>query len=143
MATLYGSLNKVFSESFILYFRAHVFHWNVVGPNFAQYHAFFGALYEETWKSLDPIAEHIRALDYLAPSCLNEVLVGVTENRHHTPGTTIEMFEELAILNNNLLIALKDARREAENSSEYGIVNYLEGLIDAHDKWKWQIRAFL
>ena len=44
---LVNRMKVVLATTFALYLKAHNFHWNVEGPNFPQYHEFFGNLYEE------------------------------------------------------------------------------------------------
>ena len=58
------------ASAFALYLKAHNFHWNVEGPNFAQYHEFFSDYYNDVWGSVDAIAEHIRTLDAYVPGSL-------------------------------------------------------------------------
>ena len=50
---LADTLRKIISNSYILYFKAHSFHWNVEGPDFAQYRDFLGDFYEEVFGSID------------------------------------------------------------------------------------------
>ena len=56
-----------------MYNKAHVFHWNVEGIEFPQYHGFFGELYGELYSAIDPIAEQIRALGEYAPVSIHEL----------------------------------------------------------------------
>ena len=48
-------LKKLLANMFLMYFKAHSYHWNVEGPNFAQYHAFFGDLYTTLHGNFDII----------------------------------------------------------------------------------------
>ena len=43
---LADAVTKVLADSFLFYFKAHSFHWNVVGNDFPEYHEFFGKIYE-------------------------------------------------------------------------------------------------
>lgn len=61
-------LEKVFLETYALYFKAHSYHWNVKSSNFHSDHAFLEGQYDSLWESLDEIAERFRALDLPAPS---------------------------------------------------------------------------
>ena len=49
------TLRKVISDSYLLYFKAHSFHWNIEGPDFAQYHEFLKEFYNEIFESIDPM----------------------------------------------------------------------------------------
>ncbi len=144
MSMTTDQLRGVLADTFHLYFRAHVFHWNVTGILFTQYHTFFGDIYNATWLELDGIAEHIRALGELAPPSLNELTRYYNvAPKESTPGSVREMVEELLMLNNTVLGSLAVARNAAEDEKKIGVVNYLEGLIDVHDKLDWMLRVTL
>src|SRR4051812_11680063 len=56
-------LNLVLADSYQLMALTHLAHWNVEGPDFFALHKAFQEQYEELFKAVDEIAEHIRALD--------------------------------------------------------------------------------
>ena len=43
----------VLANTFCMYLLAQKYHWNVEGPNFSQYHALFGDLYEQLFEEID------------------------------------------------------------------------------------------
>ena len=57
------TLKTLLATSYALSIKAQHFHWNVEGPDFPQYHEFFGNYYEEVYGSIDKLAEIIRQLD--------------------------------------------------------------------------------
>jgi len=59
------------ADAFVLYLKAHFYHWNIEGPNFPQYHDFLQNLYQDVFASVDTIAELIRTLDVYAPGTLS------------------------------------------------------------------------
>ena len=65
---LVGALRELLGNVYGMYFRAHSAHWNVEGPNFAEYHGFLGTFYEAVFDQTDAIAEHIRALGSYPPT---------------------------------------------------------------------------
>lgn len=143
MATV-DELRKVLADTFHLYFRAHAFHWNVTGVLFSQYHAFFGDIYASTWKEIDDVAEHIRACGELAPASVTALLSSLQiPEQQQTPGTLKEMISDLAVLNGALLDSLAAAHTAAEEEHADGVVNFVEGLIDGHQKLQWQLEASL
>ena len=60
-------LNKLLGDTYVLYFKAHTFHWNIKGPHFPSYHLLLEKHYEELFEKVDMIAERIRALDHPTP----------------------------------------------------------------------------
>ena len=111
---LADSLKSLLGNTFGLYFKAHSFHWNVEGPNFAQYHEFLGDFYEDVYGSVDTIAELIRQLDVYAPTTLSKMvsLSDVVESDAIPPG--VEMMRALKQENDKYLAMLLSVYKEAE-----------------------------
>ena len=74
MEALIEQLKTILGTNFALYLKAHGYHWNVEGSNFPQYHAFLDTYYNSVFGQLDPIAEHIRALNSYAPGSIARML---------------------------------------------------------------------
>jgi starvation-inducible DNA-binding protein len=55
-------LNDVLSDEYVLYTKTRNYHWNVVGPQFNDYHKFFEAQYDALNEVVDDVAERVRAL---------------------------------------------------------------------------------
>ena len=77
---LANNLKSLLAETFSLYLKSHHYHWNVMGPDFAQYHDFLGELYKEVHGAVDMIAESIRVLGELAPGNLGSQDVSTYTN---------------------------------------------------------------
>ena len=65
---LADALTALLGEEFELYCRAQEAHWNVTGPDFAEYHGLFESIYADAYGAVDPIAENIRKIGSLTPS---------------------------------------------------------------------------
>jgi starvation-inducible DNA-binding protein len=141
METLIDLLKKTLADTFTMYLKTHSFHWNVEGPNFPQYHKFFGKLYEELHDSIDPIAEEIRALNSYAPGSMARLLE-MTEIKEQTIiPSSIAMAAEL--LNDNEIV-LQDLQVVFDLASELnkqGLADFIAGRIDVHNKHAWMLRS--
>jgi len=73
-AHILSALNEYLADTAVVYFKTHVFHWNVEGPNFYALHLMFEKLYTKLWKSTDEIAERIRTLGEKTPTNYRELL---------------------------------------------------------------------
>lgn len=142
MNELQTALKKVLANTFVMYFKTHTYHWNVEGMFFPQLHEFFGNLYEELYGAVDPIAEHIRAMDSYAPMSLTELkgLSTVMETLSGIPDAK-SMVNNLIVDNNTVIISLMQAYQEAEKASELGVSNFLQDRIDIHQKHGWMLKA--
>lgn len=132
--TLAGSLQDLLNNVSTYYITAHQFHWNVTGPDFAEFHEFFGDVYEDAWASLDPIAENIRKLN---------VMVDMEFGQPDECESVNEMLTCLHEMNANLIEQYKDAIDVADKDREQGILNFLADRLDTHQKFQWQLTSFL
>jgi starvation-inducible DNA-binding protein len=142
MEQLIEQMKVVQASAFSLYLKAHGYHWNVTGPNFAEYHNFLGGFYEGVFGSIDPIAEHIRALGAFAPASLMRFTeLTVVQDEMAIPPAGV-MCARLAADNDKVIIEYRKAHELASAASQYGLLNFIEGQIDWHDKMAWQLKAF-
>ncbi|NBX51726.1 DNA starvation/stationary phase protection protein, partial [bacterium] len=128
------ALKGLLADSFNLYLKAHHFHWNVMGPDFAQYHDFLGELYKEVHGAVDMIAENIRVLGELAPGNLG--MPGV--DNVTSPAVMVSM---LLADNQKVINELKMAYSLAEAVDRLGISNFLQDRLGAHEKHQWMLQA--
>ena len=140
---LVDQMKTLLATAFSFYLKAQYFHWNVTGPNFAQYHEFLGNLYEEVHSSIDKIAEEIRTLDSYAPGSLGrfkELSKVEDETMIPAPG---QMMNILYFDNQRVMDALKAAHELAEEQKVFGLINFLEDRMDVHSKHAWMLRSFI
>jgi starvation-inducible DNA-binding protein len=139
---LIEKMKVLLASSFSLYLKAHNYHWNVTGPNFAQYHDFFGGLYEEVHGSIDTTAEEIRKLGAFAPGALTRYSeLSVVQDEMMIPEPAI-MFSRLSNDNDAVIRVLYEARALADAAGASGTVNYLEDRISTHEKHAWMLKSF-
>lgn len=139
--TLPEALKTLLSDVVSLYFRAHGYHWNVVGQDFSQYHSLFSDIYSDIYGSVDPIAENLRKLDELAPYQLDFFIKNRTLGDSKIGQVPKAMAEDLLKANETVLNTLKQAFDAAIKADEQGVANFLADRIDQHQKWSWQLRA--
>lgn len=143
MDQLLEKLKVLLATNFSFYLKLHFFHWNVTGPNFPQYHEFFGDLYEEVFAANDDIAEHIRAVKGYAPGSLSRYL-DLTLVKDQIDVVPAEQMISIAIQDNDkVLDVLTQAYLAAEQNSEHGLANFLQDRIDIHKKHAWMLRSTL
>ena len=141
MDELNKAVLKAFATTYIYYYKAHGFHWNLKDKDFPQYHEFFGDIYEEVYGSVDTFAEKIRTLQIDVPNSLSELisLAGIIEQT--SASSKDEMVTQLYNDGETLLNALKDAYNLCDIYSKFGFENFLAERIDAHEKHCWMLRS--
>ena len=141
---LADSLKTLLATEYAFVIKAQFFHWNVEGPDFAELHGFFGAIYDEVYdNSIDKTAEYIRTLDDYAPGSFERF-----QELSELPGQTKVprarlMIEELLADNGRMIELLNRCFAEAEAENQQGIANFIAERIDAHGKHGWMLRSFL
>jgi len=141
---LADALKTLLATAYALSIKAQNFHWNVEGPNFPQYHDFFGNFYEEVYNnSIDRTAELIRQLDSYAPgSVARYTELSQIQDQIKVPRAEL-MMQELYEDNHTILSMWKEAFHIAEEADEQGIANFIAERIDAHGKHQWMLRSIL
>lgn len=142
MDELAASLKIVQSNTFFMYFKAHTYHHNVEGPNFNDYHGYFGILYNELWAAVDPIAEQIRALDKYAPISIEDMHNAKTVQEDTSRVLfSRQMFTNLIEANEEVIHSLNKACDLATYAKKQGLCNFLADRLDIHAKHAWQLKA--
>lgn len=88
-------LLSFFADTAVLYMKTHGFHWNIEGQNFHALHLMFEDQYTDLWKSLDIIAERVRALGFGAPHSFKEVMDMASMEEAKGAPSDRKMIEEL------------------------------------------------
>lgn len=141
MAELTKALKSLLADVFTVYLQSHGYHWNVEGQDFSQYHALFESITDDTYGSIDPIAENIRKLDDYAPLTLQKLIDLRTVDFKDVEPTPKAMAKELLKSTEALIKKLNETFDIAVKAKEQGIANFLAERIDMHQKWAWQLRA--
>lgn len=143
MEQLLETLKRAFANTHAMYIKAHGYHWNGVGVDFPQYHAFFENIYDELYGAIDGFAEHIRACGAYAPASYSE-LSRLTEIQDELGvPSMLDMIRVLYDDNQKVMTSLRVAYQAAEAAGEIGLSNYLQDRYDMHTKHAWQLRSTL
>lgn len=138
-------LNTVLADEFLLYTKTRNFHWNVTGPQFNDLHKFFEAQYEALDDTIDEVAERARALGGRAHGTLEEFRTGARLGEK--PGTVPAARDMLAILLADHEALIRSLREDIatvnDRHRDVGTADFLTGLLEAHEKAAWMLRAFL
>lgn len=136
-------LSELLADTVTFYLRAHGAHWNIMGPDFAEYHALFASIYEDVYGSVDPLAENLRKIGVQAPFQMEQFI----SLRSIDDGSLATDAKELALgllaANDVMIETITDAFTCASMFNEQGIANFLADRLDAHQMWRWQLSSSL
>lgn len=136
--------HKILSNTFIMYFKAHSYHWNVEGNDWYQYHNFFGGIYNELWAAIDLLAEHIRILGDYGPYSLTKMYAHKTIAEDIAkPINTTAMLKNLLIANSIILMDLHQFLEALETAKQPGFANLITDRITAHEKHGYMLQSSL
>jgi starvation-inducible DNA-binding protein len=126
----------------MLFQKTWVYHWNVVGSEFYQFHKVFGKQYEEMFEEIDRLTEHMRYLNIKPVSTLTRI----TEVSHVLEANNklddMGMVRDLIADNETLVGLLKQVAEESELQKSRGTTNLVDDLNESHGKFIWMLRSF-
>jgi starvation-inducible DNA-binding protein len=136
-------LKTYLASTFSYYLKAHMFHWNVEGPDFGELHAFFAQIYEDAFDAVDTIAEQIRTTEEYAPGSLTRFHeLTQVQDQTKVPRARLMLEELLADTQ-----TMKDLSKQVfDVSTEAGrddIANFAADRLAQHGKYMWQIKSYL
>jgi starvation-inducible DNA-binding protein len=129
------------TETFSL--KSRNFHWNIEGSNFPQYHEFYDDLYNESYGTVDRIAEYIRVLDSYAPASLTRYAeLSIIQDQTKIPRAELMFMETQQDIEKmvELVVGMFDIATEER---QQGIANYMAELQDFYGKKAWMVRSIL
>jgi starvation-inducible DNA-binding protein len=141
---LVSKLALLLADTVTAKFIFHGYHWNVLGPDFGEYHKFFKTLYKDVDSSIDPLGENILKAGFPAPYFLTDYaeMSLIKEERLDGSSPTF-LLQSAKRVNDQIMHSLFGAFEEAEKCNEQGLLDFLAARIDMHKMWNWQINAFL
>lgn len=141
MEQLIQQMKVILGTNFGLYFKSHSFHWNIEGSDFVQYHTFLGDFYTQIWGNTDLIAEKVRMLGAYSPTGLSRMIeLSAVEETDAIP-SALSMFDELRADNDKMITQIKAGIVLADDANEPAISNFLQDLLDQHQKHAWFLRS--
>jgi len=137
-------LNKLLADHNVLYTKARNAHWNVVGPDFHAQHLFFETIYDALAETIDEIAERVRAIGHYAVGSLKEFLE-LTQLSEEKPAKNDSQSYIKALLNDfeSVIISIRGNIETVEKHGDAGTEDFLVGIMEAHEKTAWMLRAHL
>src|SRR3990167_3961548 len=136
-------LNDILANESVLLMQTLTYHWNLVGPEFHDYHLLFDKQYKEIFEHMDDIAERVRAVQGVALGSFKNILSLATlhEDTGKTPNPK-QMIVNLLKQYEKLIEQIREAIAALDKkSTDFGTINFLEDLIMPHEKTAWMLRS--
>jgi len=136
-------LNKILAGEFVLLMQTLHYHWNLVGPEFHDYHLLFDDHYKAIFSQIDDIAERVRAVGGHALGSMSMMLKHspIQEDNESVPSPKT-MVINLLTQHEALIQEMRSAiNTTAENNRDMGTSNFLTDLMEKHEKIAWMLRS--
>lgn len=140
---LVSGLGAVLADTFVLYYKTHSFHWNVVGEHFRPLHTLFEEQYTALWQSTDGIAERIRQLDGAVPINLVSLMKQASLQETGQIPDALAMVQELANDNMAVVSHIYPVLEKADELGDQNTVDLLTTSLRQHEKAAWMLRSVL
>ncbi len=138
-------LNEILADEFVLLVKTLNYHWNLVGPEFHDYHVLFNDQYHQIFEFIDQIAERARAVGGIALGSMAEFIKAssLTEESGNIP-SPVEMVRNLLNDHEAIIRFYREAiTATAEDNRDIGTSNFLTELMQKHEKTAWMLRSLL
>jgi starvation-inducible DNA-binding protein len=138
-------LKRVLADEFVLYTKLHNYHWHVTGPQFQSLHEAFQAQYEQIAIVMDDVAERSLTIGMPTIGTLDEFVefTTLTEQPGHYPDAK-QMVRNLVADHETIVRNLRQDVRDCDDKfNDMGTSDFLNGLMEQHEKNAWLLRALL
>ena len=142
MEALYKLLSDTQASLFVLFQKTWVYHWNVVGDDFKQFHDLFGEQYEAVYEEIDRLTEHMRYLNIKPVPTLSRIVEVSHVREADSALDTMGMVRDLLHCHEIIIGLLSQVSEEAENQKSKSTMNLVDDLNEAHGKFIWMLRSF-
>jgi starvation-inducible DNA-binding protein len=142
MEKLYKLLSDTQATLFALFQKTWVYHWNVVGSEFYQFHKVFGEQYEEMFGEIDRLTEHMRFLNIKPVPTLTRIAEVSHISETNSKLDDIGMVKDLIDGHKTFVELLAQVAEESEAQKSRGTTNLVDDLNEAHGKFIWMLRSF-
>ena len=141
--TMAKAVTAVLADTYALYFKTHVYHWNVTGPRFHDLHALFETQYNALWAATDIIAERIRALGVVAPRSYSAMTDAASIKSGGEETEANAMLKDLLKGHETVVATIRKALELAGEHGDEATADVLTPRLTEHEKSAWMLRSTL
>jgi starvation-inducible DNA-binding protein len=139
-------LNNNLADLHVLYVKLRNYHWNVTGPQFRSLHELFEEQYTAVGDAIDEVAERVRSLGGFATGSMAEFTktARLSEEKPGNVPPARTMIANLVADHEAIIRQLREDIDTADDKlGDTGTADFLTGLMEAHEKMAWMLRAHL
>ncbi len=134
-------LQTLISDNFITYFKSHVYHLNVTGPNFPEYHKLFQKVYEFLLESHDGLNEQCRQMGYMCMTSIKAYAEECNCSLENKAKTDVAMLSDLCEALEDILTLSQMLYDEAGKEGHGALETYIGDYMTGVSKLKWKLES--
>lgn len=138
-----NKLRTLIADNFIVYFKSHAYHLNVVGPDFHQYHSLLNDIYDSLFEWHDTLNEQLRQMDVMCDTSLKDYSHLTSFSLDNKAKTGKDMFVDLTKAFESIIEFSQnlydEAGREGHGALETCIGDYMMDINKLH----WKVKSCL
>ncbi|MBD3270146.1 DNA starvation/stationary phase protection protein [Candidatus Peregrinibacteria bacterium] len=136
-------LKHILADTYVLYYKTQVSHWNIEDPRFHSLHEMFEEQYEQLQDATDEIAERMRTLGAKAPLGLQTLLEATKLKEYEKDLDANNMIKSLLEDHEHLIIELRQGIKTCADLGDDGNADFLTARLEEHEKTAWMLRSSL
>lgn len=142
-AEICQKLQTALSDTAVETAKLQLFHYNVKGMQFMQFHEMFEEMYRDHFEAQDDLAERIKALGGHVENRLAKHLEHAKLKEHDGHKSAKEMVEILTKDQEHLAVTMKDLAEFADQKGDGVTHDLCIARAELHDERAWMLRAHL
>lgn len=140
---LQTTLEETFAGNFVVYYRAHQAHINVVGRSFFNDHSLLQSIYEQLQDNIDVLGEKLRTIRATAPACIDDVISLSLIADLPIVGDSTDFLEGVNEGIESLIDQYKELYEAAEDAKYIDISNFAQDQVGVLAKFRWMLESTL
>jgi len=143
LKTINAELARLLSNTYLLYTKTQVSHWNVVSQRFHSLHQMFEEQYTQLATAVDDIAERMRTLGQKSPLGLMALISLASLKDYDKDLSGEEMVQALLEDHEHICRELRSSIEVTSKLGDEGTVGLLTARLEEHEKTAWILRSSL
>ncbi|MBL0319182.1 MAG: DNA starvation/stationary phase protection protein [Alphaproteobacteria bacterium] len=135
------SLEQVLSDSYALYLKTQIYHWNVEGADFKSLHELFEDQYKELAEAIDTVAELIRGLDEKVKISFEGLASTTAIDDARDKINAQGMLKDLVNDQQAIIKTLDKALSVSQKAGDEVVADALIQRLTVHRKNRWMLKS--
>ncbi len=135
------TMESVLADTYVLYLKTQNYHWNIISPNFRDYHLLLQDMYEALAVAADDLAEQIRIIGRNVPATFDFFRTKTCLKDGDCTLPAKQMLMDLLGDHQKILETITKAIAETRDAQDVGTEDLLIERVRYHSKMVWFLKS--